>query len=75
MKFAHMNPAEALAAFADLGAAHGMAIHFGTVPLADDGFDQPLRDLAAARAAAKDAGHEAFRVLEVGEDWAVPEER
>ena len=75
MKFAHMNPAEALAAFADLGAAHGMAIHFGTVPLADDGFDQPLRDLAAARAAATDAGHEAFRVLEVGEDWAVPEER
>ena len=71
MKFAHMNPAEALKAFADLGAAHGMAIHFGTVPLADDGFEQPLRDLEAARADA-DAGHEAFRVLEVGEDWSVP---
>ena len=33
----HMNPPEAILAFKDLGARSGMASHFGTFPVADDG--------------------------------------
>lgn len=40
-------------AFETLGADAGMAIHFGTFPMADDGEGQALQELADALAKAR----------------------
>jgi len=40
MATVHMNPPEAILAFKDLGARSGMASHFGTFPVADDGEEE-----------------------------------
>jgi len=42
----HMDPTEAVTASQTLGSKVNLPIHFGVFPLADDGFDQPLRELA-----------------------------
>jgi len=44
----HLNPAEALQAYRDVGATYGVATHFGTFELADDGYQQPVDDLVEA---------------------------
>ncbi len=44
----HIDPFEAVAAHAELGARQTMAIHFGTFALGDDGQDQPVDDLTLA---------------------------
>ena len=44
----HMNPAEALRAYDEVGATYGVGTHFGTFELADDGYQQPLDDLVEA---------------------------
>ncbi len=44
----HINPAEAVTAHIDLQSGLSLGMHFGTFPLADEGFDQPLRDLETA---------------------------
>lgn len=49
MKFAHMNPADAVQAHEDLRARQSMGIHFGTFQLTDEGIDKPAEHLAAAR--------------------------
>lgn len=48
MQPVHMNPAEAVAAWRILGAASGLAIHYGTFRLAEEGQDRPPADLARA---------------------------
>ena len=48
----HMSPAEAVRAQRDLGARHAVGIHYGTFQLSDEDFEQPVRDLAVALAAA-----------------------
>ncbi len=48
----HIDPAEAVQAHDQLGARYGMAIHFGTFALGDDGQDQGVADLQRALAAA-----------------------
>jgi len=48
MQPVHLNPAEAVAAWRMLGAASGLAIHYGTFRLAEEGQDQPTADLARA---------------------------
>lgn len=48
MAYQHMNPAEALRAHLDLGAACSLGIHYGTFDLADDGPEQPAEDLRRA---------------------------
>lgn len=58
----HMNPADAVTAAAALDAAVSVAIHFGTFPLADEGYEAPV----AALRAAVPAGME-FRVPVFGE--------
>jgi L-ascorbate metabolism protein UlaG (beta-lactamase superfamily) len=50
MHIQHMNPEEAVRAHLALGARRSIGMHFGTFAgLTDEGFDAPLRALAAAR--------------------------
>jgi len=62
----HMNPAEAVQAHLDSGAARSLAMHWGTFQLTDEARDEPPRALAAARDAAGLAP-EAFSVPAPGE--------
>ncbi len=48
----HMNPAEAVNAFADSGAELALGHHYGTFRLTDEAIDAPVAALAEARAAA-----------------------
>jgi L-ascorbate metabolism protein UlaG (beta-lactamase superfamily) len=48
----HMNPADAVRAFDELGLRQAVGKHFGTFQLTDEAIDAPLHDLAAARIAA-----------------------
>ena len=48
MRRTHMDPAEAVQAFIDLGARWMMPIHFGTFVNSADAADAPLRELGAA---------------------------
>jgi L-ascorbate metabolism protein UlaG (beta-lactamase superfamily) len=62
----HMNPEDAVKAFADLNARRAIGMHFGTFQLTAEPIDAPERDLAAAKTAAGIAD-EAFVTLDVGE--------
>jgi L-ascorbate metabolism protein UlaG (beta-lactamase superfamily) len=65
MQFVHMNPAEAVQAHIDVGAATSVGMHFGTFQLTTEGIDDPVARLAeACSAKAVDASH--FRVLDFG---------
>jgi len=66
MEPVHVTPAEALQVHKDVRARRSLAMHFGCFPLADDGFDQPVRDLEAARPASGVSAEE-FAVPRVGE--------
>lgn len=70
MQDVHMNPAEAVQAHLDLGAALSVGMHFGTFQLTAEGIDEPLADLHQAR---QDRGVDsaAFRTLEFGESLHV----
>ena len=46
----HLSPKGAVQAHELLGAAHSMAIHFGTFPLGDDGQEEPVTELGRALA-------------------------
>ena len=48
MKPQHMNPTESVAAFRDLGATHGIGIHWGVWQLTDEAIDAPREDLRTA---------------------------
>jgi L-ascorbate metabolism protein UlaG (beta-lactamase superfamily) len=48
MRFEHMDPAEALQAHADLGAAQSFGVHWGTFQLGDEEPFDAARDLQAA---------------------------
>ncbi|MGC9271974.1 MBL fold metallo-hydrolase [Acidiphilium sp.] len=62
----HMNPADAVRAFTELGARRAIGMHFGTFQLTDEAIDAPLRDLATARDAAR-LPAERFTTLDCGE--------
>ena len=64
----HMNPEESVLAHKDLQADHSLAIHYGTFQLSDEGIDDPVNALSAAR---KKHGvtDSTFRALENGEVW------
>jgi L-ascorbate metabolism protein UlaG (beta-lactamase superfamily) len=62
MSDAHMNPAEAVRAHREVGARRSLAMHWGTFQLTDEGFDDPVKALKAARGEADD-----FAVLAPGE--------
>jgi L-ascorbate metabolism protein UlaG (beta-lactamase superfamily) len=62
----HMNPAEALRAFRDLGARRVVAMHWGTFKLTDEPLDEPpalFREGAAAQGLTDEVAH----VAAVGE--------
>ncbi len=61
MAAAHMNPEEAVRVHRDVGAKRSVAMHWGTFQLTDEGRDDPVKALAAARGPSDD-----FRVLEPG---------
>ncbi|HJU84257.1 MAG TPA: MBL fold metallo-hydrolase [Holophagaceae bacterium] len=65
MSAVHMDPSEAVRAHLDLGAARSVGIHWGTWQLTDEGLEEPLRELEAARTASG-LPPEAFQVLEHG---------
>ena len=48
----HMNPAEAVQAHRDVGARRSIGMHWGTFQLTDEGRDDPVHALMAARLAA-----------------------
>jgi L-ascorbate metabolism protein UlaG (beta-lactamase superfamily) len=66
MNVVHMNPADAVKAFNDLIPTTAIGMHFGTFQLTAEPIDQPLKDLALAKAEAGLA-EDAFITLDVGE--------
>jgi L-ascorbate metabolism protein UlaG (beta-lactamase superfamily) len=62
----HMNPEEAVRAHLQLGARVSVATHFGCFRLSEEGIDEPLQELAAARLA-HGVHASAFAALETGE--------
>jgi L-ascorbate metabolism protein UlaG (beta-lactamase superfamily) len=60
----HMNPDEAVRAHRDIRARAGIGMHFGTFQLTDEGIDEPVSALDAAKTA---HGVDGFRVLDFGE--------
>jgi L-ascorbate metabolism protein UlaG (beta-lactamase superfamily) len=71
MAYAHQTPEEAVLAQRDAQACFALATQHSTFPMADDGYDEPLRDLAAARDKLG-VPKARFRALTNGEHWLVP---
>jgi L-ascorbate metabolism protein UlaG (beta-lactamase superfamily) len=68
MRDQHMNPDEAVQAFADSGAELALGHHYGTFQLTDEAIDAPLVALTAALAAAE-IPPARFRTLRPGQVW------
>lgn len=71
MRYAHMNPREAVQAHLDLGRPYTIAIHFGTFRLADEGYDDPIKELTIEKAS-QQVADERFRALTIGDYWEIP---
>jgi L-ascorbate metabolism protein UlaG (beta-lactamase superfamily) len=71
MQELHMDPDDAVRAHLDLEARVSVAAHFGCFQLTDEGIDDPVQELAAARARHAVAATR-FQVLEVGETRRYP---
>jgi L-ascorbate metabolism protein UlaG (beta-lactamase superfamily) len=70
MREQHMNPEEAVRAFADCGAEFALGYHFGTFQLTDEAIGAPREALKAALASAEIAP-EKFRALDPGQVWEI----
>lgn len=66
MRPQHLNPEDAVRAHQQLGAQHSVGIHWGTFKLSQEGFRQPVRDLAVA-CQRLEVPLSRFRALENGE--------
>jgi len=71
MQYVHMDPAQALQAFQDLGARYMIPMHWGTFDLSDEPLDEPPRALHAATAQHPDLEGR-VRVLAIGETFDIP---
>jgi L-ascorbate metabolism protein UlaG (beta-lactamase superfamily) len=67
----HINPAQAVASFEQLGAGSALGIHWGTFELTDEPIDLPPTLLRRALAA-EHIDPARFRVTEAGEPWWIP---
>jgi L-ascorbate metabolism protein UlaG (beta-lactamase superfamily) len=74
MRYGHMNPAEAVAAYQDIGRPRTAAAHYDVFQLTDEAYGQADTDHDAALAATSNPAEdkERFRRLKVGETWQVP---
>ncbi len=70
MERQHMNPEQALEAFARVGARTFVAMHWGTFKLTDEPLDEPPRRLEADRER-RALARERVRVPAVGETFAL----
>jgi L-ascorbate metabolism protein UlaG (beta-lactamase superfamily) len=70
MAMQHVNPDEAVRIHQTIGARASLGVHWGTFLMTDEPLDQPLRDLAAARASLG-VSAEAFRTLRHGQTWRI----
>lgn len=68
MQAQHMNPADAVRAFADLGTEQAIGMHWGTFQLTNEGVEQPPTDLAAALGEAG-VPAERFQAFRPGQVW------
>jgi L-ascorbate metabolism protein UlaG (beta-lactamase superfamily) len=68
MREQHINPAEAVQAFADCGAELALGHHYGTFQLTDEAIDAPLVALAEVLQAGG-LPPERFRTLQPGQVW------
>src|SRR5262249_11096250 len=68
MRDQHMNPEDAVKAFAALGVEQALRHHYGTFQLTAEAIHAPLKALIDACNAANIA-QEIFRVLKPGEVW------
>jgi L-ascorbate metabolism protein UlaG (beta-lactamase superfamily) len=71
MQEQHMDPDDAVRAHQDLAARVSVATHFGCFQLTDEGIDDPVHELAAARTR-YGVAEATFQVLEVGETRRYP---
>jgi L-ascorbate metabolism protein UlaG (beta-lactamase superfamily) len=71
MEYSHQTPAESVAAHTMAKSCRSIPTQVQTFPMADDGYDAPLTDLAAALKAAGISAA-AFPVLENGDATEVP---
>ena len=69
MRYAHIDPEEAVRAHGELRAKTSVAIHFGAFELGDDGQFEPVHDLEKAKTA---NGNPRFWVLDHGEGRDIP---
>jgi L-ascorbate metabolism protein UlaG (beta-lactamase superfamily) len=65
----HVGPVDAVEVYRRLGAAHAIAIHWGTFRLSYEGWDTPPRLLAAAEAC---TGQRGFPAVRIGRTLDVP---
>jgi len=65
----HVGPVDAVEVYRRLGAAHAIAIHWGTFRLSYEGWDTPPRLLAAAEAC---TGQRGFSAVRIGRTMDVP---
>lgn len=70
MRYAHMNPEEAIMAYEDLGKPYAVAAHFDVFNLTDLPYGEAGPTFEKEKVA---RGANKFKILEVGESWDVPE--
>jgi len=68
MREQHVDPAEAVQIFRDLGARRALGIHWGTFALTDEALDAPIAALDAARRS-QGVAEANFRLIAHGETW------
>jgi N-acyl-phosphatidylethanolamine-hydrolysing phospholipase D len=71
MKDQHVNPAESVDIFKDLGCQRALGVHWGTFQLTDEALDEPPRELARALHAQNINGQD-FQALAIGQTWRLP---
>lgn len=67
MKIVHLNPADAVLAFIDLGKPKAVGMHFGVFQLTDEAYDKPIQELRTALVDFAPNDKERFYTISPGE--------